>query len=483
MTRNMTAGNPAKLILIFTFPLLIGNIFQQFYSMADTLIVGRTIGVNALAAVGCTGSISFLILGFVSGLTSGFSIVTAQRFGADDEKGVKKSFAAGILLSFAIALVLTVVSVIFTRPMLEMLQTPPEILDDAEAYLRIIFIGIPASVLFNLLSSVLRALGNSKMPLYFLIAACCINIVLDFVFILAFHVGVAGAGWATILSQLLSGLFCLWYIKKKVPQLWLCGDDFHLQRDNAAVHLRLALPMAFQMSIIAIGSLILQYVLNGLGSVSVAAYTAAQKIDSIATMPMNSFGATMATYAAQNYGAGKPDRIRRGVFQCILMSVGFALVMGMVNVLWGSRLAAIFVGSGETQVLALAEDYLVINGALYFVLALLFIYRFTLQGLGRGVVPTVAGIMELIMRGVGAPLLTGIWGFSGACASNPLAWIGACIPLAAAYYLTIRKIAPKNAAGNPEADTQESENRRLSAALAGRFGKRFQLPGRARQMR
>lgn len=165
MTRNMTAGNPAKLILIFTFPLLIGNIFQQFYSMADTLIVGRTIGVNALAAVGCTGSISFLILGFVSGLTSGFSIVTAQRFGADDEKGVKKSFAAGILLSFAIALVLTVVSVIFTRPMLEMLQTPPEILDDAEAYLRIIFIGIPASVLFNLLSSVLRALGNSKMPL------------------------------------------------------------------------------------------------------------------------------------------------------------------------------------------------------------------------------------------------------------------------------------------------------------------------------
>lgn len=482
MTRNMTAGNPAKLILIFTFPLLIGNIFQQFYSMADTLIVGRTIGVNALAAVGCTGSISFLILGFASGLTSGFSILTAQRFGAGDEKGVRKSFAAGILLSFAIALVLTVISVIFTRPMLEMLQTPPEILDDAEAYLRIIFIGIPASVLFNLLSSVLRALGNSKMPLYFLISACCINIVLDFVFILALHMGVAGAGWATILAQLLSGLFCLWYILKKVPQLWLCREDFHLQRDNAAAHLRLALPMAFQMSIIAIGALILQFVLNGLGAVSVAAYTAAQKIDSIATMPMNSFGATMATYAAQNYGAGKADRIRRGVFQCILMSVSFALVMGMVNILWGNRLAAIFVGHQETQVLSLAQDYLVINGALYFVLALLFIYRFTLQGLGKGVVPTVAGIMELIMRGVGAPILTAIWGFSGACASNPLAWIGACIPLAAAYYLTIRKLVSKTA--KTCSDEGEKEVRQnLLSDIGGRLTKRFPFPGRARQVR
>lgn len=481
MTRNMTAGNPAKLILIFTFPLLIGNIFQQFYSMADTLIVGRTIGVNALAAVGCTGSISFLILGFVSGLTSGFSILTAQRFGAGDADGVKKSFAAGILLSFAIALVLTLVSVICTRPMLQLLQTPPEILDDAEAYLRIIFIGIPASVLFNLLSSILRALGNSKMPLYFLIAACLINIVLDFVFILNFHMGVAGAGWATILSQLLSGLFCLIYISKKVPQLLLCRGDFRLRRDNAAAHLKLALPMAFQMSIIAIGSLILQFVLNGLGAVSVAAYTAAQKIDSIATMPMNSFGATMATYAAQNYGAGKPDRIRRGVFQCILMSVGFALVMGMVNILWGSRLAAIFVGNGETQVLALAEDYLVINGALYFVLALLFIYRFTLQGLGRGVVPTVAGVMELIMRGVGAPVLTGILGFSGACASNPLAWIGACIPLAAAYYLTIRKIAPRGSRAQNDRDGEGLSNVRINLFSSVWLKKHLPLPGRARQ--
>lgn len=443
MTKNMTAGNPAKLILIFTFPLLIGNIFQQFYSMADTLIVGRTIGVNALAAVGCTGSISFLILGFVSGLTSGFSIMTAQRFGAGDPKGVKQSFAVGIVLSCIIAFLLTIIAVLFTRPMLELLQTPSEIIDDSEAYLRIIFWGTSASVLFNLLSNVLRALGNSKMPLVFLVIACCINIVLDFVFILAFDMGVSGAGWATILSQLLSGVFCIFYIKKKVPELWVGRQDFFMDRKNVISHLRLALPMAFQMSIIAIGALILQFVLNRLGAEAVAAYTAAQKIDTIATLPMNSFGVTMATYAAQNYGAGLPERIRKGVFQCILMSGGFALAMGAVNVCVGSNMAQIFVGAGEKHVLYLAEQYLKINGIFYFVLALLFIYRFTLQGLGKGVVPTIAGIMELIMRGAGAPVLTGIWGFSGACASNPLAWIGACIPLAVAYYLTIGKMAPK----------------------------------------
>ena len=481
MTKNMTAGSPAKLILIFTFPLLIGNIFQQFYSMADTLIVGRTIGVNALAAVGCTGSISFLILGFVSGLTSGFSILTAQRFGAGDADGVKKSFAVSILLSAAVSLVLTVIAVWCTRPMLVLLQTPPEILDDAEAYLRIIFLGIPASVLFNLLSSVLRALGNSKTPLYFLVIACCINIVLDFVFILAFHMGVAGAGWATILSQLLSGLFCAVYIRRKTPELWIIREDFRLQRGNAAAHLKLAVPMAFQMSIIAIGSLMLQYVLNGLGSVSVAAYTAAQKIDSIATMPMNSFGATMATYAAQNYGAGKAERIRRGVFQCSLISVSFAFLMALVNIFWGSQLAAVFVGNGETEVLRLAKDYLVINGLFYFVLALLFIYRFTLQGLGNGLVPTIAGIMELIMRGFGALLLTGTFGFAGACASNPLAWIGACIPLAAAYFLTIRKIAPRSAA-SLEAP-ENTAGREPSVRFEG-IRRRLSFPlRRSRQMR
>lgn len=440
MTKTFTEGNPAKLIFFFSLPLIIGNIFQQFYSMADTLIVGRTIGVNALAAVGCTGSITFLILGFVQGLTSGLSIITSQKFGAKNEDDVKKSFAASILISSAIAIIVTILSILLARPLLKLLQTPSEILDDAWIYLIIIFLGIPATVLFNLLSNAVRALGDSKTPLYFLIFACCINIILDLVFILYFHLGVAGAGIATVLSQLLSGILCISFIIKKVPILWLKRADFQMSYEVITSHLNVALPMAFQMSIIAIGSLMLQFALNGLGAASVAAYTASQKIESIATMPLGSFGTAMATYAAQNYGAGKFSRIRKGVFQCILMSGSFSILSGAINVIAGSQLTSIFVGSQETEVLSLSHTYLVISGCFYFALALLFIYRFTLQGLGKSFIPTVAGIMELIMRAVGALVLTGAFGFAGACASNPLAWIGACVPLAFSYYRTMKKL-------------------------------------------
>ena len=443
MTKSMTSGNPAKLILFFALPLIAGNIFQQFYSMADTIIVGRTIGVNALAAVGCTGSFTFFILGFVMGFTSGLSIITAQRFGAQDEEGVKRSFAAGILLSAAISVILTILAIFITRPVLILLRTPAEIINDAEAYLRIVFLGISATVLFNLVSNVMRALGDSRIPLYFLVLACCINIVLDFVLILVFHMGVAGAGAATIFSQLLSGICCCIFIRKKMPVLWMKREHFQLSARDIRQHLAMALPMAFQMSIIAIGALILQFALNGLGAVSVAAYTAAQKIDSIATMPLNSMGSAMATYSAQNYGAGRLSRIRKGVFQCILMSVSFSILMGFINITAGSQLAAIFVGKGETEVLALAKTFLSITGINYWVLALLFIYRFTLQGLGNSMVPTIAGAMELIMRTVAALILTDIFGFRGACMANPLAWIGACVPLAIAYYAVIRKLEKK----------------------------------------
>lgn len=444
MTKRMTTGNPAKLILLFALPLIVGNIFQQFYSMADTVIVGRTIGVNALAAVGCTGSISFFILGFVMGFTSGLSIITAQKFGAQDEEGVKRSFAVSILLSIAVTVVMTSVSLVLVRPILEILKTPPEIIDDASSYLFIIFCGIGASVLFNLSSNMLRALGDAKTPLYFLVFACCINIVLDFVLILVFHMGVSGAGLATIFSQMLSGICCFIFIMKKMPLLWVEKRHFREGLGEMRKHLNTALPMAFQMSIIAIGALILQFALNGLGAVSVAAYTAAQKIDSIATMPINSLGAAMATYSAQNYGANKPDRVRKGVFQCILISVSFSIVMGLINIFAGSSLAAIFVGKGEKEVLDLARVYLGINGVFYPALSILFIYRFTLQGLGKSMVPVVAGMMELIMRSLAVVILVNFvgLGFAGACAANPLAWLGACLPLTIAYHITINKIAP-----------------------------------------
>ncbi len=440
MTKNMTVGNPAKLIFFFTIPLLIGNLFQQFYSMADTLIVGRTIGVDALAAVGCTGSISFLILGFAQGLTSGLSIITAQRFGAQDMDGIRKSFAHSAVISLGVTVVLTAIALPAAMPFLRLLQTPEEIIQDSYSYLSVIYGGIIASVLFNLFSNILRALGDSRTPLIFLVIACILNIVLDFGFILIFQSGVAGAAWATVISQLFSALLCFVYMMKRFPVLHLRREDWRFSWEEASRHLRLALPMAFQSSIISIGAIVLQFTLNGLGANAVAAYSASQKIDQLASQPVNSFGVTMATFAAQNYGAGKFDRIRKGVRQCCAMSLSFAVVIGLVNILFGYQLSTLFVGPEEVEVLNLSHTYLSITGCAYWVLALLFILRFTLQGLGQSFAPTIAGIMELIMRSFAAIVLSIFFGFAGVCTASPLAWVGSCIPLSIAYLLTMRRV-------------------------------------------
>lgn len=440
MLKNMTEGNPAKLIFMFTIPLLIGNLFQQLYSMADTLIVGRTIGVGALAAVGATGSITFLIIGFAQGLTVGFSIVTAQRFGAGDERGVRQSVAVSALLSLIITIILTTLSVLYARSILEWMQTPPEIIDQAYQYINIIYWGIAASVLFNLLSNIIRALGDSRTPLLFLIIACVLNIILDLLFILGFSMGVEGAAWATVISQLVSGILCLYYMIKKLPIVRLTRAEWKADKEAWTEHMRLGLPMGFQSSIIAIGAIVLQAALNSLGAMSVAAYTASQKIDMVATMPMASFGMTMATYAAQNYGARKFERIRQGVKQCCIMSVSFSVAVGLIIILAGHKLVEIFVGPGHPEVIKLAQTYLVINSVMYFVLAFLFIFRFTLQGLGQSFVPTFAGVMELVMRIFAAIILADYLGFAGVCLANPLAWLGACIPLTIAYVMSVKKL-------------------------------------------
>lgn len=443
MTKKMTEGSPAKLIILFTLPLLIGNIFQQFYSMADTIIVGQTVSVEALAAVGCTGSISFLILGFSTGVTSGLSIVTAQRFGAKDEPGVRRSVAVGVWISLVITVLLTAVSVPLAMQILKLMRTPENLIQDAYTYIVIILAGIGANMFFNLLSNIIRALGDSKTPLIFLVIACIVNIVLDYGFILVFKMGVSGAAWATIIAQIVSGLLCLLYIKKRLPILHLQKEDWNVSKWEIIQHLRVALPMGFQMSIIAIGAVVLQFVLNELGGNAVAAFTVAQKIDQIATQPMGSFGTTIAAYTAQNYGAGKIDRIKKGVWQCSMISVGFSIVMGFVNFFCGYRLAEFFVGVEVTEVLSMAQTYLRINGVLYWVLAMLFIFRNALQGLGRGITPTVAGIMELLMRTFAAVFLASSMGYAGACWASPLAWIGACIPLTIDFFMTMKKLNKK----------------------------------------
>lgn len=440
MTKNLTQGNPAKLIFLFALPLLMGNLFQQFYNMADTFIVGRTIGVNALAAVGCTGSIMFLILGFAQGFSAGLSIITAQRFGAKDEQGVRQSFIVSTVLCLGITIVLTTISVLLARQILILMHTPAEIIEDAYHYIIVILWGIVAAVFFNFYSNIIRALGDSRTPLIFLTIACIINIFLDYIFILVLSMGVEGAAWATITSQMFSAILCFLFIMKKLPVLRIRKSDWKISKVAVWQHLRIALPMGFQSSIIAIGAIILQFALNNLGAVSVAAYTAAQKIDVIGVLPMMSFGITMATYVAQNYGANQIDRIRMGVRQCCIMSVTFSIAIAMINIVAGRTLITFFVGTGQSEVVSLAQIYLITNGSLYFVLSFLFIYRYSLQGLGQSFVPTIAGIMELLMRAFAAIILSKHIGFTGASLANPLAWIGACVPLAVAYHMTMKRL-------------------------------------------
>lgn len=286
--RDLTTGTPAKLIFLFTIPLLVGNIFQQFYNMVDMIIVGQTIGKEALAAVGATGSITFLIIGFAQGLTAGLSIITAQRFGAQDFRGVKKSFAVAIIISFTVTAILTVLSLVFLRPLLLLMQTPPDIIQQAQEFISVILGGMFASMAFNLLSNMIRALGDSRTPLFFLIFAVIINVILDLVFIINFHMGIAGAGYATVIAQISASLMCVIYIKRKIPLLQVSKSDFKIDKDTIFTHLNAGLPMAFQSSIIAIGAVVLQSALNSLVTDVVAAQAAAGRIDQFATQPMMS---------------------------------------------------------------------------------------------------------------------------------------------------------------------------------------------------
>lgn len=438
--RDLTKGSPAKLILMFTVPLLIGNVFQQFYNMIDMIIVGQTLGKNALAAVGATGSLTFLIIGFAQGLTAGLAIITAQRYGAKDYRGLKKSFAASVVISLIVTIVLTVLSLVFIHPMLQLMQTPPEIIDQAQTFISIILLGIFASMSFNLLSNVIRALGDSRTPLFFLIIAVIINVVLDLIFIIFFGMGVEGAAIATVIAQVSSSVLCLVYIKKKIPLLQLRKKDFSFDKEEIRVHLNAALPMAFQSSIIAIGAIVLQAALNSLGTDVVAAQAAASRIDQFANQPMMSFGIAMATFSAQNYGAKEYGRILKGVKQTLMMSIGFSLVAGATVIFFGHSLMKLFVSSSETRVFELAQTYFNINGSLYWILAILFILRYTLQGLGQSKIPTIAGMMELLMRSFAAIILTGMLGYAGAAAASPLAWAGSVAVLLYSYLRSMKQL-------------------------------------------
>ena len=440
MAKDMTEGSPARLILFFTLPLIAGNIMQQLYAFIDTLLVGRFLGLEALAAVGCTGSLMFLLLGFVIGLTSGLAIYTGQRYGAKDATGVRESAAACIALSFVIAVFLSVVGFFACRPLLELMHTPEELLDNATGFFSIICGGAIFATSALMAANILRSLGDSKMPTFILGCGIAINIALELLFLLVFGWGVPGAALATVVSwAIATGVFLL-YIARRVPELHVRREDWRLSWSFLRAHLAIGLPMGFQATIIAFGAVILQVALNGLGAASVAAYAAAQKVDTIAMMPMMSFGAAMAAYTAQNYGAGKFSRIRTGVRACCRMSVGFSLLAGALVIAAGPYFMTLFVGPEEVEAIRLGQTYFLVNGLTYWILSMLFIFRYTLQGLGQSIVPTIAGVMELVMRATAGLFLVEAMGFLGACLGNPMAWLGSCVPLAIAYVMTVQRL-------------------------------------------
>lgn len=453
MTRDMTTGSPLARILAFCAPLLVGNLFQQFYNLADSLIVGRLLGVNAFAAVGSTGALNFLVLGFALGICSGFAIPIAQSFGAGDQDAVRGRAGQLVWLGLIFSLGLTVLTYFATDDILRLIKTPAEIFDDAYTYIFIVFMGSGATILYNLSSGVLRALGDSRTPLLFLIAAVIVNVVLDILFMATFGMGVEGAALATVISQAASGLACLLYIRTRVPALHLSGSHLRPNLRRMGYIASIGVPMGLQFSITAVGSIILQSAVNSLGAGAVAAVSAGAKVHNIMAAPMETAGITMATYCGQNLGAGKPERIRKGVMAITWVTIGYALLAFGVNYFAGTSIACLFMDASETAILAQVHRYLTINGAAYPLLVLIFIFRNSLQGMGYSSSAMFAGLAELVARAIVAFGFVGRFAFGAVCFANPLAWLFADLILLPLYALKLRRLDARFAAQAREEDS------------------------------
>lgn len=443
LQKSMITGKPGKIILDFTVPIFIGNVFQQFYNMADTVIVGKFVGTKALAAVGSTGTIMFLVLGFVWGMSAGFTVLTAQKFGAGDMKAMRQTVGNAAVLSVIISVALTAVSMAFMKPLLHVMRTPGDIFADAYAYIMVICAGIFAQMLYNLLASVLRAIGNSRVPLYFLVLSALLNIVLDMVFIIVFGMGAAGAAYATVAAQGVAGILCLVYIAKKVPVLWLEKEDWKLRGILVKHQLMMGFPMALQYSITALGTMMVQTSLNLLGSLQVAAFTAASKIEQVVTQAYVALGTTMATYCAQNMGAGKVSRIRQGFKAATVMGSIYAVVTAVIVMTAGEYMTNLFVSGDVTSLMGQVDIYLKCVGIFFIPLAVVNIYRNGIQGMGYGVLPMLAGVAELFGRGLAAIVATYQKSYVGVCLASPAAWVLAGALLIAMYFYVIRDVSRK----------------------------------------
>ena len=440
MVKDMTNGSPSKHILGFAVPMLFGMLFQQFYNLVDTIIVGKTLGVEALAGVGATGSINFMIIGFCMGVCNGFVIPVAQCFGAKKPADIRKYVFNGYICSIVFAIVLTLASVIFCRRILIIMNTPADIIDHAYNYIVVIFIGIPTVFLYNMVSGVIRSLGDSKTPVVFLVLSSIINVVLDFFLILVCKMGVAGAGWATVTSQLISGLTCLIYMYKKYDILKGDKSERVLDRRFITNLCMNGVPMGLQYSITAIGSTILQAAVNTLGSTYVAAMTAGSKMFNFTCCPFDALGSTMATYAGQNVGAAKIKRLGQGVRSAMIIGSVYSVLSLIALYFTTDYIALLFVNASETTIIALTRQFILASACFYIPLTGVNVVRFCIQGMGFSVFAISAGILEMIGRAFAAIILIPSIGFMGACLASPIAWIAADAFLFPAFIHCAKKL-------------------------------------------
>ena len=441
--KDLTKGSPMRLQLSFMLPLLLGMLFQQFYNMVDTMVVGKFLGVQALAGVGSTGSVCFLVIGLCNGICAGFAIPVAQKFGQRDFNGLRKFVGNMVWLSVFLALLITFATTLLCGRILTWMGTPADTFSYAYDYIFLVFLGIPATMLYNLLSGIIRSLGDSRTPLYFLIFSSLLNVVLDLALIVGLNMGVAGAGWATLLSQLISGLLCLWYMAGHFPVLKMCREDLRPVRRYILRLLAMGLPMGMQYSITAIGSILLQTAVNSLGATAMAAMTAGSKVSMFTTCPFDAIGSTAATFAGQNIGAGKPERVHQGVRDASILGVVYSVLILGVLTLWGGRLTTVFLDTTDAQAVSLiipmSRRYLICSAFFYIPLLFVNILRFTIQGLGYSNLAVLAGVFEMVARGIFAVCLVPYFAFDAVCFASPAAWVMADLFLFPAYYACIKK--------------------------------------------
>lgn len=441
--RDMTVGKPARLILSFALPLMLGNVFQQMYIIVDTMVVGKFVGVEALAALGAADWLNWLVIGLMQGLTQGFSILISQRFGASDWKGLNRAMAGAVLIAGIVGIALTITSLSLVHPVLVLLNTPTDIMDGALSYLHVMFSGCLAVMGYNVFAAILRAMGNSRTPLIAVVIASLLNVVLDLLFVLGFHWGIAGAAGATVLAQAVSCLICLFAVLR-LPIPKMEREDWRPSAPLYGQLLKLGAPLAFQNTIIAVGGMVVQSVVNGFGVLFVAGYTATNKLYGLLEIAATSFGFSMAAYTGQNLGARKYDRIRTGMRSASRMAVATALLISVLMILLGRYILMLFISGDpaqQEQVLAIAYRFLCIMSAMLFILYLLHVYRSALQGMGDTLIPMSSGIIEMFMRIGAAMLLPSLIGQDGVFWAEVIAWTGAAILLIAMYYRRVSRLS------------------------------------------